>query len=137
MKLKTTSVHAKIHVQTRSHQRMTLENISNTGKRVITRKYFFEISVWFTIIFENLAIRKILHRRYITVMHRIISTTIAFYWEDIIYLIHLHSNIRKYTSHLILLNIPQPIDRNGLACIGTPLIVCHNYMADMNTSLRI
>ena len=30
-------------MQTPSHQRMTLENISNTGKRVIIRKYFFEI----------------------------------------------------------------------------------------------
>ena len=43
MKLKTISVHTRIHVQTRSHQRMTLENIANTGKRVIIRKCFFEI----------------------------------------------------------------------------------------------
>ena len=41
--LKTISVHARIHMQTPSHQRMTLENISNTGKLVIIRKYFFEI----------------------------------------------------------------------------------------------
>ena len=31
------------NVQTRSHQRMALENISNAGKRVIIRKYFFKI----------------------------------------------------------------------------------------------
>ena len=42
MKLKTISVHARIHVQTRSHQRMMLENILNAGKRVIIRKYFLK-----------------------------------------------------------------------------------------------
>ena len=30
-------------MQTRSHQQMMLENILNTGKCVIIRKYFFEI----------------------------------------------------------------------------------------------
>ena len=47
MKLKTINIHARIHVQTRSHQQMMLKNILNTGKRarkrVIIRKYFFKI----------------------------------------------------------------------------------------------
>ena len=45
IKLKTISIHARVHMQTRSHQRMTLENILSAGKRVIIQKYFFKIFV--------------------------------------------------------------------------------------------
>ena len=42
---------------------------ANTGKHVIIRKYFFQ-NLWFIIIFENLAIQKLLCIRYCIIVER-------------------------------------------------------------------